>query len=125
MSNNPIKKKKGIQIGNFLITKEQGTLSAIKITSVAGNWNIRFREDNYLFTWIKNMLNTEENKEILHLAITCWFAATSGVPDSTFLEDVLTAYTRSVDRMNENVKKLSDEADKEIIKEEKDKYSPQ
>ncbi|PXV62361.1 hypothetical protein CLV62_12049 [Dysgonomonas alginatilytica] len=115
MINKTSKKKKGIQIGNFIVTFDTGNLKAVKITSVAENWNVRYREDNILYAWILNELKTEEGREVLHLAFACWFAASNGIPDDTFLEDVVQAYTRSIERMKEGVKRLSEEEDQELL----------
>lgn len=122
MGNNTVKKKKGMQIGNFIVTTETGDLNSVKVTATSGNWNIRYRQDNIVYAWIVEGLKSEEGKETLHLAFSCWFAACCGVPDAEFLKDVVDAYTRSADRMRESVKKLSDNADNEIIKEEKENF---
>lgn len=123
MSNNPYKKKnKSDRIGNFLISFDAGTLKAVKITSLAGNWNIRFREDNTLFSWIKNQMESDEGRKVLHLVFSSYYAATNAVPDKEFLEDIVNAYSRSIDRLKVNSQMISDEDNLKIIAEEKEKH---
>lgn len=120
--NNKSKKKKGIQVGNYIVTLENGEMAAIKITAVSGNWNIRYREDNPLYLWLKNNLKTEEGKNILHIVFATFFAACNAVPDREFVEDVIGAFNRSVERAKPDQPELSDAEDRQIIEEERNKF---
>lgn len=127
MSNkaNQFKNKKGkaVQIGNFHVSFEKGQLQSVKIASAAGNWNIRFREDNPLFQWISNEIKSDEGKNILKLVFSAYYAVCNGVPDNIFLEDIIKAYKSSLDRITAVKETLSEEEDKQIINEEKEKHN--
>lgn len=124
MSNNPYKRKrKAVQIGNFFISQKKGVFRSTKISSAAGNWSIIFLQDHPLYRWINNQLNTEEGQKILNLVFSSYYAICSGVPDKEFLEDIINAYTRSVERLKESQETLSEEDDKKIIDDEKTKYT--
>lgn len=114
---------KSTQVGNFLVSFEKGQLQSVKITSVSGNWNIRYRQDNPLFLWITDQMKSEEGRKILHLVFATYYAACNGVPDNIFFEDILKAYQNSIDRINEANLKSSDEENNQIINEERQKYN--
>lgn len=124
MSNKPnhFKKDSFVQIGNFKVSFDEGQLQSVKITAVAGNWNIRFREDNALFHWISNEMKTGEGRKILHLVFAAYYMVCNGVPDNIFYGDILKAYQNSLDRMAGR-QELSKEEDDKILEEEKEKYN--
>lgn len=115
-------KPKGTQIGNFLVSFDKGEFNAIKITAVAGHWNIRFREDNPLYGFISTELKSTEGKKILNMLFAMYYATCNAIPDATLVQDILIAYQRSVERMQEKIGSLSDKEHDEILEEEKSIY---
>lgn len=122
-TNNKSNKIKGRQVGNFLVSFDTGNLRSIKITAISGNWNIRFREDNALYTWIGNEMKTEEGREILKVLFAMYYACCNGVPDMIFIEQVFKAYNDSIERLKNSSGSISDEEDKVILDEERKKYT--
>ncbi|MDH6311131.1 hypothetical protein M2451_004000 [Dysgonomonas sp. PFB1-18] len=110
------------QIGNYLVSFEKGRFRSVKIAAVSGNWNIRYREDNPLFTFIYDLIKTEEGRNYLHVSIAAYYMVTNGVPDSEFFEDIYNARQRSFDRINKANGIVSEEEDDKILNEEKEKY---
>lgn len=112
-------KPKEIQIGNFLVSFDKGEFNAIKITAVAGHWNIRFREDNPLYGFISTELKSTEGKKILNMLFAMYYATCNAIPDAPLVQDILMAYQRSVERTQERIGSMSDKEHDEILEEEK------
>jgi len=127
MSNKPKrfkeKKDKVIQIGNYLVSFEKGQFRSVKITSVAGNWNVRYREDNPLFTYIVKEMESKEGQERLHLQFASYYMVCNAVPDDIFLKELITNYNASIDRVIASNQKPTNAEDAKIIEEEKEKYN--
>ena len=48
------KKTNGIQVGNFIVTRDNGSEHDwISIKAVSGFWSMRFRDDNVMFSRIR------------------------------------------------------------------------
>ena len=116
-------KPKGTQVGNFIVSFEKGNFESVKITSVAGNWNIRFREDNALYNFIKRETKTKEGINLLEYLFSTWYMATNGVPDLQFIQDIIKAYNNSIERIMKISNQLSDEEHDKILEEEKENYN--
>ena len=60
------KKTNGIQVGNFIVTRDNGSEHDwISIKAVSGFWSMRFRDDNGMFSRIRELANNKELREYL------------------------------------------------------------
>ena len=60
------KKTNGIQVGNFIVTRDNGSEHDwISIKAVSGFWSMRFRDDNGMFSRIRELTNNKELREYL------------------------------------------------------------
>lgn len=125
MRNKRIKQKDEAQIGNFIIKFTTGKFNFVRVSSVASNWSLNFREDNLIYTWIKNELNVEDGKEILHLLFSFWYSTTNGIPDQEFIEDSLKSYSNSIKRMQKALGNYTEGEHDEALQDVKSSYSPQ
>lgn len=121
--NNKSNKKKGTRIGNFIVDFDKGNFNSVKISAVSGNWNVRYREDNVLYSWIKGEITSEEGRSILHMVFATWYAACNTIPDEISIPEILKAYYDSIERTINNTEPLSDEEHNKILEEEKQNYN--
>lgn len=118
-TNRKSNKPKGTQIGNFIVSFDKGEFRAVKITAVSGHWNIRFREDNPLYSFISTEPNTKEGRDILNMVFLMYYAISNAILEAMLIEDIFIAYKLSIERMQECIGKLSDKEHDDILEEEK------
>lgn len=124
MSNKPtnFKKSNETQIGNFLVSKFGDNLKTIKVRSVAGNWSIQWRSDSEFYILVEDMLKQEGYQYFINYISVCYLAS-NGVKDNQFFNEFAESYTKMSERFNKQEKEISDEDDKRIIDEEREKYN--
>lgn len=72
------KEAKWMQVGNYLLGVEENSLGkALCAKSVSGNWSIRWREDNFMFAVVLNMLGDEKCHSYVESLLTLCYAATN------------------------------------------------
>lgn len=124
MGNKPSKlKKSDKRIGNFIVSRYGNELQYIKISSSAGHWSETFRSDNEFYRFLEEILRaTDENSEkYLHSLFITHMIVCNGGKDWEFMQDVLDANQRMVERLNPTAE-ISEEDNQKIINEEKKKY---
>lgn len=118
-------KEKGIQIGNFVVTKEGSTMEFIKVASTSNNWSMKFREDNPQFKFIQMCANDSNKHDFLEAMIRLNYCMNNAVMDMTFMNEFLVAY-KGLNERNEAkqtaLSGVSDEEDKDIIEEQRRIY---
>lgn len=126
MSNKPskLKSSKDIQIGNFFISKYGTELQYIKVKTTSGNWSETYRSDSDFYKLIDDTLkNTDENTErYFHSLFALHYLVCNGIKDWQFIQDVFEANQKMVERLKSKQNELTEEENKQIIKEEKEKY---
>ncbi|MFT3994805.1 MAG: hypothetical protein QM660_10885 [Dysgonomonas sp.] len=124
MGNKPSKlKKTDKRIGNFIISKYGNELQYIKVSKAAGNWSETFRSDNEFYRQLDEMLKAtdEQSEKYLHSLFITHMIVCNGGKDWQFMQDVLDANKRMVERLNPNTE-TSEEENQQIINEEKEKH---
>ncbi|WP_293738981.1 hypothetical protein [uncultured Parabacteroides sp.] len=87
---------KKIQIHNFVMLKHKvDKMSFIKVSSVAGDWLVSYREDNIMYLTLD--MAKEEDYEALHNVFTAIYG-TCNIVDSDFTKDVFDALYRTIKR---------------------------
>ena len=72
------KEAKWMQVGNYLLGVEENSLGkALCAKSVSGNWSLRWREDNFMFAVVLNMLGDEKCHSYVESLLTLCYAATN------------------------------------------------
>lgn len=75
------KKTNGIQVGNFIVTRDNGSEHDwISIKAVSGFWSMRFRDDNGMFSRIRELANNKELREYLETWIKVCFLISNATP---------------------------------------------
>ena len=123
MSNKPKVKKTDKRIGNFIISKYGNELQYIKVSAAAGHWSETYRSDNEFYKLLDEVLKaTDENSEkYLHSLFISHMIVCNGGKDWPFMQDVLDANKRMIERLNPTAE-ISEEENQKIINEEKEKY---
>lgn len=121
-------KPKGIQIGNFVITKYGSTMEYIKVASASNNWSMTFREDNPQFKFVQMLANDKSKHEFLTAMITLNYCMNNAVMGMDFMKEFTVAY-KGLSERNEakrlSLGGVSDEEDKAIIEEQRRIYEEQ
>lgn len=87
---------KKIQIHNFVLLKYKvDKTSFIKVSSVAGDWSVSYREDNIMYATIS--MAKEDSHEALYNVFTAIYG-TCSVIDLEFTKDVFDAIYRAIKR---------------------------
>lgn len=125
MSKNNKQKKDGIQIGNYLVTREGlGEMKYLKVQAVSGIWNTKWRSDNEFYHFVEPLINDPDRKAYLESFFTICYLMCNGFKDLEFMQGFKTIFLAQVERIGKIVgnNPLSDEEDREIIDEEKKAY---
>ncbi len=125
MGNKPSKfKKTDKRIGNFIISKYGNELQYIKVSTSAGHWSETFRSDNEFYKLLEDVLkSTDENSEkYLHSLFISHMLVCNGGKDWQFMQDILDANKRMVERLNPTAE-ISEDENQQIINEEKEKHN--
>lgn len=108
---------KKIQIHNFVMLKyEVDKMSFIKVSSVAGDWSVSYREDNIMYLTLD--MAKEEDYEALNNVFTAIYG-TCNIVDSEFTKDILDVLNRYFERLEVERPVVSEEEDARILEEER------
>ena len=111
---------KKIQIHNFVLVKHKiDKTSFIKVSSLAGDWSVSYREDNIMFVSID--ASTEENNEALYNIFTAMYGVCN-IIDSDFTKEVFDSMHRYFDKLKAEKPNVSEEEDSKILEEERRMY---
>lgn len=111
---------KKIQIHNFVLLKHRvDKTSFIKVTTVAGDWSVSYREDNIMFLTLD--MADESQYEGLYNVLVGMYGTCNAV-DSEFTRDLFVALNRFYDRLKAARKPVSAEDDAKALNEEKSMY---
>lgn len=124
MGNKPSKlKKSDKRIGNFIVSRYGNELQYIKISASAGHWSETFRSDNQFYKLLDDLLKVtdEHSDKYLHSLIITHMIVCNGLKDWKFMEDVFEAHKSMMERLKP-IDEVSEEENKKIINEEKEKY---
>ncbi len=118
------KKTNGIQVGNFIVTRDNGSEHDwISIKAVSGFWSMRFRDDNGMFSRIRELANNKELREYLETWIKVCFLISNATPDVKFMEEFLKATLILPNGYEGLQKPVSLEDDAKILEEERNMNS--
>ena len=111
---------KKIQIHNFVVLKHRVDKSSfIKVSTVAGDWSVSYREDNIMFLTID--MADESQYEGLYNVLVGMYGACNTV-DVEFTKDLFDALNRFYERLKAAREKVSAEDDAKALNEEKSMY---
>ncbi|MBR8706943.1 hypothetical protein [Bacteroides pyogenes] len=114
------KKKDGIQVGNFIVTRDSGSEHDwIGIKAVSGFWSIRFRDDNMMFVRIRELANNKEFHEYLEAWIRVCYLISNSTPDVPFLDEFFKSYSALSERLRALQNPVSTEDDEKVLEEER------
>lgn len=106
-----------IQIHNFVVLKHKvDKTSFIKVSTVAGNWSVSYREDNILYLTLD--MADESQYEGLYNVLVGMYGACNTV-DSEFTKDLFDALNRFYERLKEQQKPVTEEDEKRALNEVK------
>lgn len=106
-----------IQIHNFVMSKHKvDKMSFIKVSSVADDWSVSYREDNIMYLTLD--MAKEEDYEALHNVFTAIYG-TCNIVDSEFTKDIFDALNRYFERLGAERPVVSEEEDARILEEER------
>lgn len=109
-----------IQIHNFVLFKHRvDKTSFIKVSTVAGDWSVSYREDNIMFLTID--MADESQYEGLYNVLVGMYGACNTV-DVEFTKDLFDALNRFYERLKAAREKVSAEDDAKALNEEKSMY---
>ena len=112
------KKTNGIQVGNFIVTRDNGSEHDwISIKAVSGFWSMRFRDDNGMFSRIRELANNKELREYLETWIKVCFLISNATPDVKFMEEFFKSYSDLTERLRSLQQSVSPEDDAKILEE--------
>jgi len=114
-------KKKGTQVGNFIVTSEQGTFEHIKVITVSGNWSMRIRSDMQMYHFIKKNLN-EETKAYFESYFSICYTNAVSVMDLPYMNEFSLSYKDLIERQKAINAELTKEQDDVILDEERKAY---
>lgn len=111
---------KKIQIHNFVVLKHRvDKTSFIKVSTVAGDWSVSYREDNIMFLTID--MADESQYEGLYNVLVGMYGACNTV-DVEFTKDLFDALNRFYERLKAAREKVSAEDDAKVLNEGKSMY---
>lgn len=108
---------KKIQVHNFIMLKYKvDKTSFIKVSSVAGDWSVSYREDNIMYLTLD--IAKEEDYKALYNIFTAMYG-TCGIVDSDFTKEVFDAMSRHFERLKGDRSVVSDEDDSRVLEEDR------
>lgn len=105
------KEDKWYRAGNFLLGEEKNQSGRYLVCrSVDGGWQVRFREDMYMYAMLLGLVRDNEAQKIVNL-MTFWYWNTAMVHSAEY-------YTETMKRLGEEMEKIQAA---EVSKEDDDK----
>lgn len=84
---------------------------------------MRFRDDNGMFSRIRELANNKELREYLETWIKVCFLISNATPDVKFMEEFFKSYSDLIERLRGLQKPVSPEDDAKILEEERNMNS--
>ncbi|MEL5894262.1 hypothetical protein AAE250_12245 [Bacteroides sp. GD17] len=113
------KKTNGIQVGNFIVTRVNGSEHDwISIKAISGFWSMRFRDDNGVFASIRELANNKECHEYFETWIKVCFLISNATPDVPFMQEFFKSYSDFAERMRLLQPSVSPEEDAKVLEEQ-------
>ena len=111
---------KKIQIHNFMVWKQKvGKASYIRVSTVAGDWTVSYRDDSFMFLTID--MADESQYEGLYGILVGMYGACNTV-DFGFTKDLFDALDRLYERLKAQQKPATEEEDRQALNEVKAIY---
>lgn len=111
---------KKIQIHNFVVLKHKvDKASFIKVSTVAGDWSVSYREDNIMFLTL-DMADESQYEGLYNVLVGMY--GTCNTVDAEFTKDLFDALNRFYDRLKAAREKVSAEDDAKALDEERIMY---
>ena len=111
---------KKIQIHNFVLFKHRvDKTSFIKVTTVAGDWSVSYREDNIMFLTL-DMADESQYEGLYNVLVGMY--GTCNTVDAEFTKDLFGALNRFYERLKAARKPVPAEDDAKALNEEKSMY---
>lgn len=106
------------RIGNWVVTvtepdnreKEMGTLT---VSGAHGDWKIVFREDNYMYPTLIQLLDDGDKDKYFEWLFAMWHLTTTTIVDEKMINDLNQAWLDQQQRWNFTAR--TDETEEEII----------
>ena len=111
---------KRIQIHNFVVLKHKvDKTSFIKVSTVAGDWSVSYREDNIMFLTL-DMADESQYEGLYNVLVGMYGTCTTIDPE--FTKDLFGALNRFYDRLRERRETVSEEDDAKALEESRAMY---
>ena len=111
---------KKLQIHNFVLLKHRvDKTSFIKVSTVAGDWSVSYREDNIMFLTF-DMADESQYEGLYNVLVGMY--GTCNTVDAEFTKDLFGALNRFYERLKAAREKVSAEDDAKVLNEEKSMY---
>lgn len=120
------KQMKNRQVGNFLLeVLDGGDFDFIECRSLIGDWSVRWRNDNVMFSLMYSLLKNKDAEEYLRALFTMMYVATSYTHDLVAIVDkqdlpLINGFCALVNEQNDYeasvAKKATKEEDEEALK---------
>lgn len=101
MSNKPKNFKSSIlQLGSFYVTRETGgEHDWVSIKAKDGGWTLRYRDDNFIYGQILQLVRDPEGHDLLRSFINMNYMLSNVLPDGEFVKGFFEVYQAYVVRM--------------------------
>lgn len=108
---------KKIQIHNFVVLKYKiDKTSFIKVSTVAGDWSVLYREDNIMYLTL-DMADESQYEGIYNVMVGMYGACNT--VDQEFTKDLFDALHRFYERLKSKQPPVSEEENAKVLKDEK------
>ena len=108
---------KKIQIHNFVVLKYKiDKTSFIKVSTVAGDWSVSYREDNIMYLTL-DMADESQYEGIYNVMVGMYGACNT--VDKEFTKDLFDALHRFYERLKARQNAVSEEEDAKALEEER------
>lgn len=89
------------QINNFVVYHEEleSGYKQFIIKSVAGSWELKFRNDNSQYHLIEAFIYDDEKDSVIENAFAVWFITTNAILDEAFFEDIMESTNSLMERL--------------------------
>lgn len=109
-----------IQIHNFVVLKHKvDKTSFIKVSTVAGDWSVSYREDNIMYLTL-DMMDESQHDGLYNVLVGMY--GSCNVVDSEFTKELFDALSRFYERLKDRQKPVSEEEDNNALEEGRRMY---
>lgn len=108
---------KKLQIHNFVLLKHRvDKTSFIKVSTVAGDWSVSYREDNIMFLTL-DMADESQYEGLYNVLVGMY--GTCNTVDQEFTKELFDALNRFYERLKARQNAVSEEEDAKALEEER------